>query len=77
LARIPRTDQGLQALRIKPEGARNWDGPYLQRDIPNDPWNHPYIYRFPGKTPGKPEILSYGADGAPGGTGENADIIGE
>ena len=73
----PSTEQGLQALRIKPEGAARWDGPYLHKDVPPDPWNHPYIYRFPGKTPGKPEIISYGADGKPGGEGENADIVSE
>jgi general secretion pathway protein G len=73
----PTTEQGLQALRIKPEGAARWDGPYLHKDVPPDPWNHPYIYKFPGKIPGKPEIISYGADGKPGGEGENADIVSE
>src|SRR5262249_37201469 len=71
----PTTEQGLQALRIKPEGSARWNGPYWHQDVPLDPWDHPYIYKFPGKTPGKPEIISYGADGAPGGEGENADIV--
>ena len=73
----PTTAQGLKALRVEPVGVTGWDGPYLPNDIQNDPWNHPYIYRFPGKTPGKPEIISYGADGKPGGEGENADIFSE
>jgi general secretion pathway protein G len=75
--RYPSTEEGLQALRVKPESVEKWDGPYLIKDIPNDPWNHPYIYRFPGKAPGKPEIISYGADGKPGGTGKNADVVSE
>ena len=70
----PSAEQGLEALRIKPKGVPRWDGPYLQKGVPNDPWGRPYIYKFPGKVPGKPEIVSYGADGAPGGTGDNADI---
>jgi general secretion pathway protein G len=74
---FPSTEQGLQALRVKPQGVSGWDGPYLSKDIPNDPWGHPYIYKFPGKSPDKPEIVSYGADGAPGGEGYNADIISE
>jgi general secretion pathway protein G len=73
----PTSEQGLQALRLKPEGAAGWDGPYLQKDVPNDPWNNPYVYKFPSKNPGQPEIISYGADGKPGGTGENADIYNE
>jgi general secretion pathway protein G len=77
VGRYPSTKQGLQALRIQPEDFIAWDGPYLQKDIPNDPWGHPYIYKFPGKTPDKPEIVSYGADGVPGGEGQNADIISE
>jgi general secretion pathway protein G len=73
----PTTEQGLQALRFKPDGVDRWNGPYLEGDIPNDPWGHPYIYKFPGKTPSKPEIISYGADGVPGGRGANADIVSE
>lgn len=69
----PTTQQGLQALRNKPEGVTNWQGPYLKKEVPTDPWNHPYIYRSPGRNGGY-EIVSYGADGRQGGTGENADI---
>jgi general secretion pathway protein G len=74
---FPSTEQELQALRIKPAGVDRWDGPYLQKDIPNDPWGRPYIYKFAGKTLDKPEIISYGADGLPGGEGYNADIVSE
>jgi general secretion pathway protein G len=81
----PTTEQGLSALRVRPEGAVSWNGPYLSKNIPNDPWGRPYIYKWsPDKIPDparvshwKPMILSFGADGAPGGTGENADILGE
>lgn len=50
-----------------------WDGPYLPRDVPLDPWNHPYIYRFPGQVHAY-DMVSYGADGKEGGEGDNADI---
>lgn len=71
----PTTEQGLQALRVKPEDVSNWQGPYLQKDIENDPWGHPYIYKYPGEHGDDPDILSYGLDGAPGGDGNNADIV--
>ncbi|HKK06824.1 MAG TPA: type II secretion system major pseudopilin GspG [Gammaproteobacteria bacterium] len=69
----PTTQQGLQALRTKPEGVTGWQGPYLKKEVPSDPWEHPYIYRAPGRNGGY-EIISYGADGREGGDGENADI---
>jgi len=71
----PTTDMGLQALRAKPENANQWQGPYLPKDVPNDPWGHPYIYKFPGDHGDEPDIISYGADGQPGGDGINADIL--
>lgn len=53
---------------------RDWDGPYLKKDVPKDPWGNPYIYRSPGKK--EPyELFSYGADGAEGGEGVNKDIV--
>jgi general secretion pathway protein G len=72
---FPTTDQGLQALRQRPEAVENWQGPYLQKEIENDPWQHPYVYRFPGEHGDEPDIVSYGADGQPGGDGINADIV--
>jgi general secretion pathway protein G len=52
----------------------NWDGPYLPKDVPLDPWGHPYIYRVPGDNAAPYALLSYGKDGQPGGEGDNADI---
>jgi general secretion pathway protein G len=72
---FPTTEQGLQALREKPEGLTQWGGPYLPKEVPNDPWGRPYIYKYPGEHGDEPDIISYGADGAPGGEGINADIV--
>ncbi len=72
---FPTTEQGLQALRVKPTGANRWDGPYLPQDIPNDPWGHPYLYKFPGEHSDEPDIMSYGSDNQPGGDGEAADVM--
>ena len=71
---FPNNEQGLLALRVKPENVNNWQGPYLTKDIENDPWGHPYLYKYPGDHGDEPDIISYGADGQPGGDGENADI---
>ena len=71
----PTTEQGLQALRIRPENITNWDGPYLPQDIPNDPWGHPYVYKYPGDHGDEPDVSSLGGDGQPGGDGLNADIV--
>jgi general secretion pathway protein G len=71
---FPTSEQGLQALRTAPPNVAQWAGPYLQMDIPNDPWGHPYLYKYPGDHGDEPDILSYGADGQPGGEGINADI---
>jgi general secretion pathway protein G len=71
--RLPSTDQGLKAL-VQDPGVRGWHGPYLDNDVPLDPWSHPYVYSAPGKTGRDYDLMSYGADGKPGGTGEDADI---
>ena len=72
----PSTDQGLQALTVKPATnpqPLNWkQGGYLER-LPNDPWGRPYQYLNPG-THGEIDVYSLGADGQPGGEGANADI---
>ena len=47
---FPTTEQGLLALRDKPESVENWQGPYLQKEIENDPWGHPYVYHFPRRS---------------------------
>lgn len=73
VGRYPTTEEGLNALLSKPAGAARWNGPYLQKAVPDDPWGHPYLYRSPGVT-GDFEITSYGKDGQPGGTGDAADV---
>lgn len=75
----PVTEQGLAALREKPTRApvpANWRGPYLRKDVPNDPWGRPYLYRFPGERNATAfDLSSLGRDGKPGGSGEDADIV--
>lgn len=73
VGRYPTSDEGLQALVSKPATAAGWNGPYVKGGVPNDPWGKPYKYTSPAAGGGV-EILSLGADGAPGGEGENADI---
>ncbi len=73
VGRYPTTEQGLEALRREPSGVRNWNGPYLNRDIPRDPWGNEYQYKSPGDH-GEYDLWSYGADGEPGGEGENAEV---
>lgn len=75
--KFPDTDQGLQALRVAPNDATNWRGPYSSKDIPVDPWQNEYVYETPGPNGSDFLITSYGADGAPGGDGDNADITSE
>lgn len=71
VGRYPTTEEGLESLVKKPGSANGWNGPYLKGGVPSDPWGHPYRYANSG---GSVELLSLGADGAPGGEGENADI---
>ena len=72
---FPSSEEGLQSLRVRPASADYWDGPYLQKEIPLDPWNNEYVYRFPGEHGDQPDIISYGADGREGGEDENADVV--
>jgi len=74
VGRYPTSEEGLVALLAAPASATaNWNGPYLKKSIPLDPWGRPYMYRSPGSKSDY-EIVSDGKDGRPGGTGENADI---
>ena len=73
VGRYPTNDEGLQSLRARPGSLERWDGPYLKKDVPMDPWQRPYVYRFPGQH-GDYDLYSYGADGQEGGEGENADV---
>lgn len=70
---FPSTEQGLIALNSRPANEAKWDGPYLKKTVPQDPWDKPYIYRLPGEH-GDYDLYSYGKDGQPGGSGENADV---
>ena len=72
VGKYPSTEQGLQALRTKPSDEEKWDGPYLPKSVPKDPWGHPYIYRRTDN--GEVEMISLGADGTEGGEGEDKDI---
>ncbi len=69
----PSTELGLNALLQRPANEPKWAGPYLRKDVPLDPWGKPYVYKMPGEK-GDFDLLSYGKDGQPGGTGENADL---
>jgi general secretion pathway protein G len=74
VGRYPTTEEGLRALREKPSAMENWKGPYLPKEIPVDPWNRAYVYKSPGEH-GDYDLISYGLDGAPGGEGENEDVV--
>ena len=73
VGRYPSTEQGLKSLVAPPGGVPKWAGPYLKKEVPVDPWGKPYIYKCPGEH-GDFDLLSYGHDGAQGGSGEDADI---
>ena len=70
---FPSTEDGLNALLAKPASATKWAGPYLSKAVPLDPWGKAYVYRAPGSK-GDYELMSYGKDSQPGGTGDAADI---
>jgi general secretion pathway protein G len=74
VGRFPATEQGLAALSASPANEPKWRGPYLQKTAPPDPWGRAYVYKSPGEH-GDFDLLSYGKDGSPGGTEENADIL--
>jgi general secretion pathway protein G len=73
----PTTEQGLQALLVRPEGVENWSGPYLKGEtIPADPWGHPFLYRMPSERQGHDyDLYSLGPSGKPGGAGADAEIL--
>lgn len=70
----PTNEQGLAALIERPAGETKWAGPYLKKAVPLDPWSNAYVYKFPGEH-GEYDLMSYGKDGQPGGTGESEDIV--
>lgn len=69
----PSTEQGLTALYTRPTDEPKWEGPYLKKGVPADPWGHSYQYRQPGEH-GEYDLFSYGKDGQAGGSGEDADL---
>lgn len=73
VGRFPTTEQGLRALVTRPASVSKWDGPYLEKAVPPDPWGQPYLYVSPGEH-GDFDISSTGRDGRPGGEGLDADV---
>lgn len=73
VGRYPTEEEGLKALRDKPQNLPSWAGPYLDKPVPKDPWGREYGYKSPGEH-GPYDLYSLGADGAAGGEGENQDI---
>ena len=71
--RYPPGELGLAALVERPQNEPKWNGPYLKKAVPNDPWGRPYVYRAPGEK-GEFDLISFGRDGKAGGNGEDADI---
>ncbi len=69
----PTTEQGLNYLNARPANEPRWDGPYLKKNVPLDPWGKPYLYRQPGEH-GELDLFSYGKDGQPGGKGDAVDV---
>jgi general secretion pathway protein G len=73
VGRYPSGQEGLQALQQSPGNAPGWEGPYLKKEVPRDPWGNPYQYRSPGEH-GEYDIVSLGSDATPGGEGEASDV---
>lgn len=73
----PTTEQGLAALNTPPNNERKWQGPYLKKEVPRDPWDNPYFYQMPGTQSQYSEydLWSLGSDGASGGNDTAADIV--
>jgi general secretion pathway protein G len=74
LGYYPTQEQGLAVLMSPPEGELKWNGPYLEKSVPKDPWGQDYVYRFPGEI-AEYDLFSFGKDRRLGGEGENADIF--
>ncbi len=72
--RYPSTEEGLNALREKPTELKDWDGPYLPKKVPLDPWDRPYVYKCPGEH-GDYDLISYGRDGVEGGEKSDQDAV--
>jgi general secretion pathway protein G len=71
--RYPTTQEGLGSLQASPGNVAGWEGPYLRKDVPRDPWGNVYQYKSPGDH-GEYDLWSHGSDSVPGGEGEAADV---
>jgi general secretion pathway protein G len=74
VGRYPNTDEGLQTLWAKNSDIKGWNGPYLPKAVTGDAWENPYVYKLPGENGEEYDLLSYGADGTPGGEDDKADL---
>ncbi len=74
VGRYPTSEQGLRALVERPTSEAKWNGPYLKKAAPADPWGRPYLYRAPGSNGRDFDLTSLGKDGRVGGQGEDADL---
>lgn len=81
IGRYPTNEEGLSLLVVPPSDpalSTNWFGPYIDGDLPKDPWGNDYRYKAPAKDQGgfdlRPQIFTYGADNEEGGSGLNQDI---
>ncbi len=74
VGRYPTTQEGLKVLWVKDSDIKGWNGPYLPKKVDKDSWGDPYIYKFPGSDKNDYDLLTYGADGKEGGSGNNADM---
>jgi general secretion pathway protein G len=73
MGRYPTEEEGLKILSQNTASLPGWGGPYLDKEVPKDPWGNDYVFKIPGEN-APYDIISYGADKAPGGEGENQDI---
>lgn len=74
VGQYPTTEQSLAALNQNPDNQARWEGPYLKKSVPNDPWNRPYLYKSPGEH-GDYDLYSYGKDGQQGGEKDAQDVV--
>ena len=74
VGKFPTEEEALNSLMERPSGLEKWDGPYLAKEIPKDPWGNDYVYKYPGEH-GPYDLMSYGLDGAPGGEENDLDIV--
>ena len=74
VGQYPSSEQGLVALNANLANDPKWQGPYLKKSVPNDPWDKPYLYKSPGEH-GDYDLSSLGKDGQLGGTKESEDVL--